>query len=189
MPWASGNGVPEWQWAATRFDLVPSWVQRGAARITIAIVDTGGDVSAPDIAAKQPITHSVVTGRPDVVDTVGHGTFVASLAAGSITNGDGIAGFRRRRTADDRPGEPQRQLVHGRRRGGDRLGRRQRCEHLNLSLGGPRTSRVERDAIAYAAARGVLVVAAAVGWGVLDVAAAVARAGGANAPAALRSRP
>src|SRR5919204_15430 len=50
-------------------------------------------LSAPDLAAKAPRTYNVRTGRADVRDTVGHGTFVASLAAGSITNGDGVAGF------------------------------------------------------------------------------------------------
>jgi subtilisin family serine protease len=162
IPWASGNGVPEWQWAATRSDLVPSWVQRAASRITIAIVDTGADVSAPDIADKQPITHSVVTGGPDVVDTVGHGTFVASLAAGSITNGDGIAGF---------GGDARLMIIQANRNGSTFTDVDESAaivwavdngaNIVNLSLGGPQTSRIERDAIAYAADHGVLVVAAA----------------------------
>jgi serine protease len=162
IPWASGTGAPEWQWAATRSDLVPSWVQRAAARITIAIVDTGADVGAPDIAAKQPITHSVVTGGPDVVDTLGHGTFVASLAAGSITNGDGIAGF---------GGDARLMIVQASRNGSSFTDVDEAAaivwavdngaNIVNLSLGGRQTSRAERDAIAYAADHGVLLVAAA----------------------------
>ena len=162
IPWASGNGAPEWQWAATRSNMVPAWVQRAAARITIAVVDTGADVSAPDIAAKQPITHSVVTGGPDVVDTVGHGTFVASLAAGSITNGDGIAGF---------GGDARLMIVQANRSGSSFTDVDEAAaivwavdngaNIVNLSLGGPKTSRAERDAIEYAGDHNVLVVAAA----------------------------
>src|SRR4051812_28617628 len=40
----------EWQFTATRSNLVPLAIQRAAADITIAVVDTGADVTAPDIA-------------------------------------------------------------------------------------------------------------------------------------------
>ena len=84
--------VLQWQFAASRFDAVPDSVARAAGAITIAVVDTGADVTAPDIAAKVPLTYNVSTRTPDVDDLNGHGTFVASLAAGSTTNGEGIAG-------------------------------------------------------------------------------------------------
>jgi subtilisin family serine protease len=54
--------------------------------------DTGADLAAPDLAAKAPVTYSVRTRSTAVSDSNGHGTFVASLAAGSSSNGDGIAG-------------------------------------------------------------------------------------------------
>ena len=82
---------------------------QAAAGITIAVIDTGADLTAPDLSAKAPRTYSVRTGQPDVPDTNGHGTFVAALAAGSTTNGDGIAGSRRRCAADGRPGRRRRQ--------------------------------------------------------------------------------
>ena len=88
-----GGGAYEWQFAAARADAVPRSVQRAAAAVTIAVVDTGADVTAPDLAAKSPTTWSVVGQSPDVRDLNGHGTFVASLAAGSVDNSDGIAGF------------------------------------------------------------------------------------------------
>ena len=87
-------GVPyQWQYAATRADTVPEAVLRAAAGVKIAVIDTGGDVTAPDLAAKAPETHNVFNGGADVRDFHGHGTFVASIAAGSVTNGEGIAGF------------------------------------------------------------------------------------------------
>src|SRR6266566_1622428 len=89
-------GVPyEWQYTAAHVDLVPDSVLRAAAKIKIAVVDTGVDLRQPDIAAKNPQVYSVIhpKHRRDVRDFYGHGTFVASLAAGSVTNGEGIAGF------------------------------------------------------------------------------------------------
>src|SRR5688500_2240538 len=97
-PWSSAttpfaNAPFEWQWAATRANAVPDSVLRAARAITVAVVDTGADLSAPDLRAKSPAAHSVVNGTDSVRDKNGHGTFVSSLAAGSVANGEGIAGF------------------------------------------------------------------------------------------------
>src|SRR6266550_2621277 len=89
-------GVPyEWEYTAARVDQVPDSILRAAANFKIAVVDTGVDLRQPDIAAKNPQVYSVIhpKNRRDVRDYYGHGTFVASLAAGSVTNGEGIAGF------------------------------------------------------------------------------------------------
>src|SRR5919201_2087331 len=83
----------EWQFGVVDEELVPQSVLRAAAAVTIAIIDTGADLTAPDLAAKQPRAYNLRLGNADVRDVNGHGTFVASLAAGSLTNGEGIAGF------------------------------------------------------------------------------------------------
>src|SRR5919204_5198238 len=83
----------EWQFGAAHEELVPQSVLRTAASVTIAIIDTGADLTAPDLTAKQPRAYNLRLGSDDVRDLNGHGTFVASLAAGSLTNGEGIAGF------------------------------------------------------------------------------------------------
>ena len=44
----------EWQFTAAHEDAVPDWVLRAASAVTIAVVDTGADLSAPDLAAKNP---------------------------------------------------------------------------------------------------------------------------------------
>ena len=155
------GGVLEWQYAAARVDRVPDSVLRAAAAITIAVVDTGADITAPDIAAKSPVTHSVVTRGQVVRDTVGHGTFVAALAAGSITNGDGIAGF----GGDARLAIVQASASQGAFSDFDEAaGIVWAVDHgariLNLSLGGPDTSTTERKAIDYAVSHGALLVAA-----------------------------
>ena len=151
----------EWQYAATRADLVPAGVRRAAARITIAVIDTGADLTAPDLAAKRPITYSAVSGSSVVTDTVGHGTFVASVAAGAPTAGV-FAGF----------GGAARLLIVQANSGDDDFSDATEAasivwavDHgariINLSLGGPDTSQVEAAAIGYAEAHGVLLVAAA----------------------------
>jgi subtilisin family serine protease len=155
-------GAPlEWQHAAVHADLVPAAVAQAAAGITIAVVDTGADLGAPDLAAKSPATYSVRSHGPDVTDLNGHGTFVAALAAGSGSNGEGVAGV---------AAEAQLLIVQA----GGPTGAFTDVEEaaaivyavdhgariLNLSLGGPGTSTVERRAIQYAASKGVLLVAA-----------------------------
>ncbi len=156
------HGLPaEWQYTAVHADAVPDAVLRAAAQITIAVIDTGADLSAPDLAAKAPSAYNVHTGTTSVRDANGHGTFVASLAAGSVTNGEGIAGF---------GGDAKLLIVKAGNGGGSFSDVDEASaivwavDHgariLNLSLGGPRTSLTERNAITYAATHGALLVAA-----------------------------
>jgi subtilisin family serine protease len=157
-----GAAAAEWQFAATRANLVPADVQHAAAAITIAVVDTGADLTAPTIAAKAPTTYNAVTGSDTVSDVTGHGTFVASVAAGSVTTGSVLHGF---------GGDAKLMIVQA-NRGSDvfddvdeAAGIVWAVDHgamiVNLSIGGAQTSQAERDAIAYALSHGVLVVAAA----------------------------
>jgi subtilisin family serine protease len=151
----------EWQYAATHVPEVPAAVQQAAKAVTIAVIDTGTDVTAPDLAAKSPVTWSVVGGSAQVRDTVGHGTFVAALAAGSATNGDGIAGF----GGDARLIVVQASGSDGSFSDVDEAAAivwavDHGAKILNLSMGGTDTSSTERDAIDYAVAHGALVVAA-----------------------------
>jgi subtilisin family serine protease len=151
----------EWQYHTTHGDAVPPAVLRAASTVTIAVIDTGADLSAPDIAAKSPVTFNTRTGTGDVRDSNGHGTFVASLAAGSITNDDGIAGA---------GGDVQLLVVKSGSASGaftdvdEAAGIVYAVDHgakiVNLSVGGPTTSATERRAIQYAALHGVLLVAA-----------------------------
>ena len=158
----AGDGAFEWQFHATREDRVPPRVLRAASAITIAVVDTGADLFAPDLAAKAPAAFSVVSGTSDVRDRNGHGTFVASLAAGAVSNGDGIAGFGGdARLLVVQAGRPDGSFTDVDEAAGIVYAVDHRARIVNLSLGGTEPSRVEQNAVQYALDHGVLVVAAA----------------------------
>jgi subtilisin family serine protease len=162
LPSPFSGGAYEWQYEATRSHNVPVEALSAAASVTIAVVDTGADLSAPDLAAKEPAAFDVRTHSGDVSDLNGHGTFVSSLAAGSVSNGEGIAGFGgdarllviRTGTAEGVMSDVDAAtaIVHAVERG---------AKIINLSFGGSATSEVERRAIDFAVSRGVLLVAAA----------------------------
>jgi subtilisin family serine protease len=155
-------GLPyEWQYVATRVNEVPDEILRAAGQIKIAVVDTGLDVTHPDIAAKSPETWDIVHHRTNVADQDGHGTYVSSLAAGSVNNGEGIAGF---------GGDAQLLMVKA-VGAGDSFSDVDEAaaiiyavDHgakiVNLSIGGEGTSPLEEKAIQYATAHNVLLVAA-----------------------------
>ena len=142
----------DWQWSATHADAVPAWVTAAAARLTIAVIDTGADTSVPALAAKAPVTYNVATRTSAIHDTIGHGTFVASLAAEFggdarlmvVQANRGGSSF----TDIDEAAAIIWAVDHGAR-------------IVNLSIGGSRTSAVERAAVNYAVLHGALLVAAA----------------------------
>jgi len=165
-PWTSptapfADAPFEWQWAATRADAVPASVQRAASGITIAVVDTGADLAAPDLRSKATGSYSVATGTPNVRDRSGHGTFVSALAAGSITNGQGIAGFGGdARLLVVQAGGPDGSFTDVDEAAAIVYAVDQGAKIINLSLGGSEPSIVERRAVEYASSHGVLLVAA-----------------------------
>ena len=156
-------GMPyQWQYTATRADYVPDAVLRAAAGVKIAVIDTGADLTAPDLASKAPETYNVFNGSTEVRDLHGHGTFVASIAGGSVSNGEGIAGFggdaKLLLIQSGRPDgsftdvDEAAAIVHAVNHG---------ARVINLSIGGIQTSVLEKKALDYAAENGALVVAAA----------------------------
>lgn len=160
LPAAVPGGAYEWQYGATHEDLVPPSVRQAAANVTIAVIDSGADLTAPDIAAKSPATWSVLSNSTDVTDFVGHGTFVSSLAAGSSTNDEGVAGF---------GGDAKLLAIQAGDEGVSSIDLATALVYavdhgakvINLSLGGTEISAMEQDAIDYAVTHGALVIAAA----------------------------
>ena len=150
------------QFDAAHMDSVPDDALRAAASVKIAVIDSGADLGAPDVADKHPATWSVLSHSSNVNDALGHGTFVSSLAAGSVTNGVGMSGF---------GGDAQLLVVKAIDPDGyitdvdEAAGIVYAVKHgariINLSIGGAESSGIERRAIRWAARHGVLIVAAA----------------------------
>jgi subtilisin family serine protease len=152
-------GASEWQYGAAGVDRVPAAVLAGARNVTIAVIDSGADLSAPDLVGKVAAAYDVRTGRRAVTDETGHGTFVASLAAG--TGSGGVTGFggaarllviKAAGSAGFTDLDVAAGIVYAVRHG---------ARIINLSVAGRTRSPVEESAIQYASDRGSLVVAAA----------------------------
>jgi subtilisin family serine protease len=158
---SSQSAEREWQYYSVGANRVPRRVTAAAARITIAVVDTGADVASPALASKVRATYDARTGRRRVRDRSGHGTFVASLAGGAARMREGFAGF----------GGAARLLIVKVSdstsfndvdvAAGIVYAVRHHARIVNLSVAGRAPSSVEKAALAFAARRGVLVVAAA----------------------------
>jgi len=123
-----------------------------AQPVSIAVVDTGANVNVPVLAAKHPLTYDVRTHGHDVLDANGHGTRVASIIA---RDGGAV------RLLIIRAGSSSGAFTDANEAAAIRYAVDHGARIVNLSLGGPRTSKVERSAIRYAVAHGVLVIAAA----------------------------
>ncbi|HEV7196805.1 MAG TPA: S8 family serine peptidase, partial [Pedococcus sp.] len=137
-------------------------VHRGDATVTIAVVDSGVDVSHPDLAGRVSATYNAVTHGTDVTDHLGHGTFVAGVAAATADNAIGIAGASMGASVMAvKVADASDQIWTDNEAAGIIWATDNGAKVINLSLGSDTPSQVESDAIAYAVGKGVLVVAAA----------------------------
>lgn len=146
-------------------------VQRGISSVVVAVIDSGVDLEHPDLAGRLDTTHDYDFVARDSVadDRFGHGTHVAGIVAANTDNRRDVAGIAPGCTilpvrvldshgtgTDTAVAEG---IVHAVRNGAD---------VINLSLGMTTPTRVVEDAVEYAHARDVVVVAAAgnsgVGW-------------------------
>jgi serine protease len=83
------------QWWVARSGLFGAWDLTRGANATVAVIDTGVDGGHPDLAGKiaNGIDNDVTQGNgPPTADENGHGTHVASQACAAGDNGAGIVG-------------------------------------------------------------------------------------------------
>jgi thermitase len=156
---------PDWglQYGLVNIRAPQGWdLSTGSSSVTIAIVDTGVDLSHLDLAGKLVPGYDFVNNDADPQDDNGHGTHVAGIAAASSNNALGVAGVSWGARimpvkvlnasgggtyADTATGVLW-AVDHG-------------AQVINLSLGGTGEATVLEDAINYAHSKGVVVVAAA----------------------------
>jgi serine protease len=81
------------EWWAGRSGFPAAWDVSTGSGAVVAVIDTGAETSHPELADRVIATRSFdALHSPATVDTVGHGTHVASLACGAGNNGIGLAG-------------------------------------------------------------------------------------------------
>ena len=160
-PAAVPGGAYQWQYVLTGADRVPERIVRAAGGIRIGIVDSGADLTAPDLEGKRPMTYNAIDNSSDVKDVIGHGTFVASLAAGSSSNGEGMAGIAGEARLIAIKASYQGMFTDFELAAAIAYAVDRGAKIVNLSLGGTKSSLTEVRALDYALTKDVLVVAAA----------------------------
>jgi thermitase len=133
----------------------------GSSSATIAVVDSGVDLNHPELTGKLVPGYDFVAGDDNPQDEYGHGTHVAGIAAASSNNHRGIAGvswgakIMPVRVLDASGNGYFSDVANGIIWAADHG-----AQVINLSLGGPFPSATLEDAINYALAKDVIVVAA-----------------------------
>jgi thermitase len=134
----------------------------GSSAVTIAILDSGVDLSHPDLAGKIVPGYDFVNNDAIAQDDFGHGTHVAGIAAASGNNSLGIAGVSW--GARIMPVKVLNASGNGsfaNVAAGIAWAADNGAQVINLSLGGASPSTVLQDAVNYAYGKGVVLVAAA----------------------------
>ncbi len=155
---------PLWanQWGAALTKAPTVWaVTKGSPSIVVAVLDTGVDLSQPDLQGAFVPGYDFVNNDSDPSDDFGHGTAVAGIVAARSDNGLGGAGLCPRcsimpvkvAAADGAASEAN--VASGITWAADHGAR-----VINLSLGGTYGATVA-GAVSYARSKGVLVAAAA----------------------------
>ncbi|NOX60747.1 MAG: peptidase S8, partial [Chloroflexi bacterium] len=152
----------QYQWQLPHIRADEAWdVTTGSSGVTIAIVDTGVDLTHPDLASKIVAGYDFINNDNDPSDDEGHGTHVASIAAAASNNNEGVAGvswgaqIMPVKTLDYTGSGSLSQVADGIRWAADNG-----ADIINLSLGGSSASSTLESAVNYAYGKGALLVAA-----------------------------
>lgn len=150
------------QWHHAKIDSPSAWDRSHAEGIVVAVIDTGVDCDHPDLRGKCLPGYDHFNNDSDPRDDHGHGTHVAGIAASQTDNGVGGAA-----TGWDARILPVKALGASGNGGLAAIASAvvwatdHDADIINMSLGGFYTSRTLQNAVAYAIAREVTVIAAA----------------------------
>jgi subtilisin family serine protease len=90
----TGDPMSKDQWALDKMQVPAAWtLTKGSQDTVIAIVDTGIDLTHPDLRPKLVGGINITDPEQAPKDDFGHGTHVAGIAAAMVGNGVGIAGM------------------------------------------------------------------------------------------------
>jgi subtilisin family serine protease len=151
------------QWNMRQIHAPEAWdIGTGGADVVVAVLDSGIDLSHPDLQGRVVPGRNVRERNSNTQDEIGHGTHVAGLIGALGNNNVGVAGLSwavrlMPIKITDRFGDAS--IVAA--ADGIRWATEYGAKIINLSLGGLDDSQTVRRAVADARARGVLLVAAA----------------------------
>jgi subtilisin family serine protease len=150
------------QWAHTIIQSPAAWdIITGSSDIVIAIIDSGVDMSHPDLASKLVTGHDFIDDDNAPTDENGHGTHVAGIAAAVTNNGIGVAGMAwGARIMPVRVLDNQGSGYNSDITDGITWAYQNGADIINMSLGGTTYSQTMQDAVNAAHAAGSLVIAA-----------------------------
>ena len=155
------------QWALEKVDAPEAWRLSTGQNVLIAVVDTGADLEHPDLVGKlrTDIDYDFVNDDSVAADDHGHGTHVSGIAAAATDNGLGVSGMGWEanilplKVLDENGDGWATDIVAAIRHAADNG-----ADVINMSLGPPETAPCPsylQEAVSYAYAKGVLLVAAA----------------------------
>jgi thermitase len=160
--------IHQWFMRSTLVDLL--WDKhKGGSDVVVAVADTGIAFDHEDLPGGRivPGRDFVNAGDNDPTDTQGHGTMVAGVVAATANNGLGVAGvcwscriMPLRAISGDGTGtaaDSVEALVYAADNGAD---------IVNMSFGSEGEYQAMKDAVAYAAGKGVIMTAAAMNEGI-----------------------
>jgi thermitase len=151
------------QWNMPMIKANASWdTYRGSSEVTIAIIDTGILYNHPDLAANYKSGgYDWDNKEPDPIDDNSHGTHCAGITAAVLNNALGVAGVAQVKVWTEKVlnnlgsgswDDIASGIIHATDKG---------VNVISMSLGGYGYSSLVENAVNYAYARGVLLVAAA----------------------------
>ncbi len=154
------------QWALNKLKAETVWRKSTGRKVTVAVIDTGVRAGHPDLRGRVLKGWDFIGGDNAATDMNGHGTHVAGIIAANKNNRRGIAGLAPSArilpvrvldaAGNGHSAVVARGIVYAVNKGAD---------VINLSLAGSQPDAQTRAAVAYAARRNVVVVAAAGNFG------------------------
>jgi serine protease len=151
------------QWNLKAIHMEDAWQRANGEGAVVAVIDTGIARNLPDLRQTEFVDgYDFVNDNREASDDQGHGSHVAGTIAQSTDNGEGVAGIAYRarlmpvKVLDGQGYGTLADVAEGIRYAADHG-----ANVINLSLGGGGDSPVLRDAVDYAARKGVVLVCAA----------------------------
>ncbi len=153
------------QWSIDYLGISSAWdASYNGQSVKIAVIDSGVNLTHEDFeGANFAPGYNVINNSKDVRDEMGHGTFICGLFAAARNNGKGIAGFSTDATIIPikcfgvSKETSASYIIKSIYTAVDNYG----CDVINISSGMEENIKSLEEAVAYAASKGVIVVASA----------------------------